>query len=1153
MHRRIARLQVWMRRSVAPALGLGLGLSTLVQSHALGAPDLSAAAAQQPVRAAGNVRSAVQPLTFEPNLGQVSSGASFVAHAPASVVHFSPTEVAIVLNTQTAPRAASDPPQARRRSVARVLHSRFLGSSPATKIEVRDAAPGVKNYLLGNDPRRWRTGVPTFDGLSYVGLYAGIDLSYSGSDGNLKGTYTVAPGADPSLIRWRYDGARNVSVDAAGNVVLDAVDRNLVEQAPVAWQERNGQRATVEARYSRAADGSFGFTLGAYDHAQPLIIDPTVVFSTYLGGSGADEARDVKVDATGNIYLVGTAASTDYPTQAAQQPNNRGLDDIVVTKLNPAGSAVLFSTYLGGTGDDFGRGLALDSQGNILLTGQISSADFPIRNAFQPQYAGNWDAFITKLSNDGATLLYSSYYGGSPTGSPSQDPGDDMGLTVEVDGSGRSYISGLTAAVDLPVKSAVQATYGGGPYDGFAAKVDTTQVGAASLVYSTFVGGSGEDYAESLNVEASGSAYLTGRTSSPNFVTRNALQAQLAGGYDAFVTRLSADGSTVLYSSYFGGSGTEKGYDVALDGLGNAFLTGMSLSVNMPTSATAFQRAINGGGACPNGDSAGDAYALKINTNATGQASLVYSTYLGGGGCDAARGIAVDQSGNAYITGWTDSPNFPLQGAVQPSVGGAEDAFVSVVNASGSALLFSTYLGGSGNDYGRAVWVDGGGNMLLTGSTESANFPGTGGSLFPYRGGGDAFLTKLSPLSGGTSATSTPTPTPTPPTTASGYAASVLANQPVLYWRLGESSGAAAADASGHGNTGSYLGGATLGSAGALAGDPDPAVTLDGISGHVSLAQPSGVPLAGPFSVEAWVRPTAQGGRIVNKGAGYGDWTFSLDPSRQVYLALTPDGSSYCYGVGPVALAASTWAHVVATFDGTRAVVYVNGVAGSAATCALVPANRSPAITVGQDLLGGTQFAGGVDEVALYPAVLTAAQVQAHYAAGTSGAAATATPSPTPTRTPVTPATATPSPTPTRTPVTPATATPSPTTVAAATATSTRTPTPTRTPAPSPQFGLQVTPTSASVARGQSVSYTVTLTSSNGFSGSVSLSGSGLPSKTTAAFSTNPVSLAVGSTVSTTMVVTAGDTAALGARTLSIVGVSGSQSVTRSVALTVTR
>jgi hypothetical protein len=426
------------------------------------------------------------------------------------------------------------------------------------------------------------------------------------------------------------------------------------------------------------------------------------------------------VDSAGNAYVTGFTDSANFPTSSASQPSlGGGQQDAFVAKLNPSGTALVYSTYLGGSGQDNGTGIAVDSDGNAYVTGYTGSTNFPVRDALQATKSGLFNAFVVKLDPTGA-LLYSTYLGGSVS---------DYGSSIAVDSAGNAYVAGVATSPNFPRANAMQADLVG-PSDAYVAKLNPS---GTRLIYSTYLGGPGIDGAMSIAVDSEGSAYLTGVTSTfPT--TAGALQPAHAGGmFDAFVAKLNPSGTALVYSTHLGGSGVDRGFRIAVDNAGNAYVTGDTDSPDFPT-VNALQPAIGG---------SSDAFVAKVNPSGT---ALVYSTYLGGSGIDGGTAIAVDGAGSAYVTGFTGSTNFPTASPLQQAnAGGTWDAFVAKVNPSGSALEYSTYLGGSGTDSGFGIAVDSGGNAYVMGVTDSTNFP-TVGPLQATNGGGtsELFIAKIS-------------------------------------------------------------------------------------------------------------------------------------------------------------------------------------------------------------------------------------------------------------------------------------------------------------------------------------------------------------------------------------------------------------------------
>ncbi|WP_295578514.1 SBBP repeat-containing protein [uncultured Lamprocystis sp.] len=526
------------------------------------------------------------------------------------------------------------------------------------------------------------------------------------------------------MIRLAFAGADRMRLDDTGSLVLTLGEQQVIQHSPRVYQETNGERTLVPTHYVLADNREVSLAIGDYDAKRALVIDPVLVYSTYLGGSSHDTGYDIAVDGAGNAYLTGLTYSTDFPTRQALQPDGEGSDDVFVAKLSADGAALVYSTYLGGGA---GYGIAVDGAGNAYVTGAVGwYDDFPTRNALQPASGGESDAFVAKLSADGATLVYSTYLGGLRY---------DWGKDIAVDSAGNAWVTGRTASGNFPTRNALQPVFGsskGGP-DAFVAKISAD---GATLIYSTYLGGLDDDYGNGIAVDDRDDVYVTGitqvyRNDASTFPIRNALQPTFGGYQDAFVTKLSADGSTLIYSTYLGGNGGDEGLSIAVDGAGNAYVTGSTWARDFPT-RQALQTAYGG---------ETDAFIAKLS--AAG-ATLVYATYLGGSGSDTGTGIAVDSAGHAYVTGWTYSIDFPTRDVLQPGSGGNGDAFVAKFSADGAALLYSTYLGGSNGEGAGGIAVNGLGNAYVTGSTGSTDFP-TRKPLRPtYRGEGDVYIAKIS-------------------------------------------------------------------------------------------------------------------------------------------------------------------------------------------------------------------------------------------------------------------------------------------------------------------------------------------------------------------------------------------------------------------------
>ncbi|HXT36563.1 MAG TPA: SBBP repeat-containing protein, partial [Chloroflexota bacterium] len=680
------------------------------------------------------------PLQFEPNRGQTDARVAYLAHGPGYTVYLTASEAVLGLyapapQPQGAPLlpdrlplswfAPALPPPAMPITPSAVLHLSLVGANPQAAPMGQAQLPGEVNYLYGTDPSGWLTHLPTFAEVDYPNVYPGIDLVYHGRQQQLEYDFNLQPGADPNLVRLQVSGAQSVALDGNGNLALQAGGATLVQAQPTVYQEISGQRVSVDAHYTLLGGGQVGFTLGSYDSGQPLVIDPVLDYSTYLGGTGTDDAYGIAVDSAGSAYITGYSTSTNFPVAGGTpyQGQNGGGDDVFISKLNPRGSALVYSTYLGGSGGDVGYGIAVDSGGNAYVTGSTLSTNFPTANAVQAHLAGTENAFISKLNANGSALVYSTYLGGRSY---------DAGNGIAVDSGGNAYVTGTTQSTNFPTVNALQSTLSGSE-DAFVSKLNPA---GSALTYSTYLGGSNTGYGNGIAVDSGGNAYVAGITGSTNFPTVNALQAHLAGTENAFVSKLNPTGSALLYSTYLGGNSSDSAAGIAVDGSGSAYVIGTTESSNFPT-ANALQAHLVG---------TENAFVSKLNANGS---ALVYSTYLGSFYASGA-GIVVDGGGDAYVAGDAGSPDFPIVNAVQPNPAGGDEAFVSKLNSAGSALDYSTYLGGTKADRAAAVAVDRYGNAYVVGLTNSYDFP-TVNALQPYLSGSvNAFVAKIGTTSGNT-------------------------------------------------------------------------------------------------------------------------------------------------------------------------------------------------------------------------------------------------------------------------------------------------------------------------------------------------------------------------------------------------------------------
>jgi uncharacterized protein (TIGR03437 family) len=575
-----------------------------------------------------------------------------------------------------------------------------------------------------------------FAKVKFAGVYPGIDMVYYGNQRELEYDITVAPGADPGKIRLRLEGADHLQL-RDGELVLEAYGKQLRMRKPVLYQPLKGGRHRVDGDFVLIGKDEIGFRLGAYDRTQPLVLDPVISYSTYLGGTGFDSGKGIAVDTKGSAYITGQTNSIDFPTVPPFENAFGGSNNIFVLKMNATGTQLAYSTTIGGVGDESGNAIAVDASGNAYVTGVTNSKNFPIVGGFQPTPSLSTNlngttsvfnqGFVLKLNAAGTAILYSSFLGGS---------GNDFGRGIAVDAAGNAYVTGNAYSFNFPVKNPIQATKGDlntGFSDVFAVKVNPA---GDALVYATYLGGSADDQSAAIAVDGAGNAYLAGETISPNFPVVKPLQGSRAGNpnsafYDAFVAKINAAGTAFVYSTYLGGSNADAANGIAVDGGGNAYVAGYTFSRDFPVA--------------PPQPVAGTGFVTKLSSDGS---TVVYSRAFGGNGTDMATSVAVDAMGDAYVTGSTTSTNFPSIGAPESVAGLLTQgffsiaAFVTKVNGDGSALAYSTIFGG-GSDGGAGIAVDSMGAAYITGQTGSTNFP----TVNPYQmllgGGLDAFAAKL--------------------------------------------------------------------------------------------------------------------------------------------------------------------------------------------------------------------------------------------------------------------------------------------------------------------------------------------------------------------------------------------------------------------------
>jgi hypothetical protein len=761
-------------------------------AHTLSVRPASQPAAVTPAtRARINASFAALPLAFEANEGQTDSQVKYLARGSGYTLFLTSGDAVLSFasdssSVQSRPKEMMqrrlpgysrethrlirrNQPRARHKASSMAsLRMHVVGGQSDAQVVGSGQLSAKVNYIIGNDPSKWHRGVPRYARVSYQDVYPGIKLTYHGQQNQLEFDFVVAPGSAPDSIKLSFSGASRMTTDAAGNLALASSAGDLTLNKPVAYQERNGVRQPVDARFILKANHQVGFELGRYDRTRELVIDPSLSYATYLGGPSEDVGFGIAVDALGDSFVTGHSNSATFPGFSGTVTGHSAGFSAFVTELDPNG-ALLYTTFVGGSGDDLGASIAVDSTGAAYVSGITSSTDFPTTGGVvQPSSGGGGstcgsggtavclDAIVFKLDPTGANLVYATYLGGN---------NDDEAFGIAVDASGNAYVAGDTFSANFPLQNPLFSSFNkgvaNGSDDAFVTELNAT---ATLRVYSTFLGGSFSDFANGVAVDGSGNAYVTGETLSADFpISATAFKTTcgtapncntVAGVAfsDAFVSKIGTGGTSLAYSTYLGGSNTDVGVAVAVDSAGNAYVTGETAidntgTADFPTTAGAFQTTYGGGSAAGS-----NGFVTKVNTTGS---NLVYSSYLGGEKADVGVGIAVDSSDNAYVTGTTQSTQFPTGNAFQTVLSGTSDAFVTEVNPSGNALVYSSYLGGNGDEnfdattasfFGGGIAVDLSGNAHLTGSTTSTSGLATTGAQQASYGGNpfDAFAAKVS-------------------------------------------------------------------------------------------------------------------------------------------------------------------------------------------------------------------------------------------------------------------------------------------------------------------------------------------------------------------------------------------------------------------------
>jgi len=859
------------------------------------------------------------PLSFEANTGQVDKSVRFLSRGSGYGLYLTGDQAVLDLRKGDCGGLSTRGPVPSRSQAAcqqDVVRMRLAGTGAGAAAPVgEEQLPGMANYFIGNDPAKWHTGVPTYAKVRYPSVYPGVDLVYYGNQRQLEYDFVVAPGADPKAIRLQFAGATGLRLGANGDLVVKAAGGALAFHKPLVYQLVDGRRKAVDGGFTLLAKRAVGFRLGNYDRGKPLVIDPVLGYSTYLGGTVDDNGAAIAVDSAGSAYVAGWTSSADFPvTQGTFQTTHPACTKCgaaFITKLSPSGTALVYSNFLGGSaGGTSASGVAVDGAGNAYITGSTGATDFPVTpGAYQTKNraaANNGsNTFITKLNPAGSALVYSTYLGGSGSSNPTNTAfaTGEYAAGLAVDGAGNAYVTGFTTSTDFPVSpGAFQTTSEAavlGAQTGFVAKLNPA---GTALVYATYLGGNGAngpDRPAGLAVDGAGDAYITGFVNSTDFpVTAGAFQMTNRGAangfFNGFITKLNPAGTALVYSSYLGGSSLDSTSAVAVDGSGNAYLTGSACSTDFPVTPGAYQTVNH---VSPEGTAS--AFITKLNPAGS---ALVYSTFIGGSdGIAGGSAIAIDGSGNAYIVGASDSSNYPVtQGAYQPTDkalltnNSLSNGIVSKLDPTGSTLLYSTYLGGSGyyythtsdntiyidaaSDEALAVAVDGSGNVYVTGQTCSTDFPVTPGAFQATDKtsalNGNAFVTKLN-LGAGASG---PSISPNGIVPADSTVGTIQSGEWIEIWGAGLASAAVSWD----GNFPITLGGTS--------------VTIDGKDAYLSYVSPGQIDAQVPndttIGTVSVVVTTGNESASANVTLGQFAPSFFLADSKHVAsIIVRPDGS----------------------------------------------------------------------------------------------------------------------------------------------------------------------------------------------------------------------------------------------------------------------
>ena len=671
------------------------------------------------------------PLSFVENRGQWESAARFVARRGGLVARLEPDAMVVQLESRAQDESV-------RGAVVRMA---FENGADHVSMIGEKRQPGHYNFFLGDEPSRWRTEVSTFASVIYRDLYDGVDLRVREGSGSVEFDVLVAPGADLGQFVVNCEGADSLRLETDGSLVVATPVGQLRLEPPISWQiDATGAEIPVGCRFDLLDDHRFAFAVPDRRMDLALVVDPVLVFSTFVGGAKADWGRAIAVDATGHTFVTGQTISTLFPsTTGAYRTSPYGADDVYVLRLAPDGKSLSYATFLGGTSGDTGWGLALDKNGSATVTGTTGSTNFPTTTgAYDTTHnGGGQDVFVTRLSPNGAALIYSTFVGGR---------GREWAWDIVVDSKGDATAVGHTASNDFPATSGAYDTSYNGGNDVFVAKVAAN---GKSLVYATYAGGSLDDQAGSVTLGSAEEALVAGNTYSTNFpTTAGAYDTTHNGGQDAFAFALTPTGNGLKWSTLLGGSKNDVGNAIAVDRSQIVVVGGRTQSTDFPTSTGAFDTTHNGND---------DGFVTQLLVNGS---VLGFSTFIGASRVDNVSDLQIESDGVVTAIGNTTSPGFPTtMGSYDPGFNGGWDGFVARFARNGTALRYSTVFGSNGNDNFRHGVLDGANVLTVAGNSGSVNMPVTAGAFdTTHNGGNDAIIVRMDLLPTGVKAYGTSSP-----------------------------------------------------------------------------------------------------------------------------------------------------------------------------------------------------------------------------------------------------------------------------------------------------------------------------------------------------------------------------------------------------------